>query len=85
MERIQANVSVKFSNAETAEDFFIALKPETLKSFTDRSSISMKRVNDSIEFQIDASDVTAFRATLNSYLIWLRVLSNVAPFCKTQK
>lgn len=85
MERIKASISVKFSDSKTAKDFFISLEPETLKSFSDRSRISMKQEDDSIQFQIDAKDITAFRATLNSYLIWMRVLSTITPLCETQK
>ena len=78
METINAEISVKFADSKTAEIFFNALYPETLKTFTDRSKISIRKEEDSLEFKIDAKDVTAFRATINSYLIWMRVLHSIS-------
>lgn len=78
MESITGDILVKFSDSKTAEIFFTSLQPETLKSFTDRSSISIERDDDTIRFLIDAKDVTAFRATVNSYLIWMRALFSVS-------
>ncbi|NVM55023.1 MAG: hypothetical protein HWN66_15060 [Candidatus Helarchaeota archaeon] len=78
MENIRADISVKFTDPKTAESFFVALQPETLKTFTDRSTISIKKENDIIQFNIDAKDVTAFRATVNSYLIWMRILASIS-------
>ncbi len=77
MENIKAEVSIKFSNSRTAEIFFNTLQPESLNGLTDRSSVLMEQMNDSIRFVIDAKDITAFRATLNSYLIWMRMLLSI--------
>jgi tRNA threonylcarbamoyladenosine modification (KEOPS) complex Pcc1 subunit len=78
MENIKAEISIKFENAKIAENFFISLQPESLGGLSDRSNVFMEQVNDSIRFLIDAKDVTAFRATLNSYLVWMRVLLSIA-------
>ncbi len=78
MEVIKADISVKFEDSKTAEVFFNALYPETLKTFTNRSSISMQQEENRIQFTIHAKDVTAFRATINSYLIWMRVLQSIS-------
>lgn len=77
METIKAEISIKFDNSTIAENFFISLQPESLSGLSDRSTISMEQINDSIRFLIDAKDITAFRATLNSYLVWLRVLLSI--------
>ena len=77
METIKAEISVKFNSSQIAENFFISLQPESLSGLSDRSNISMERETDSIRFRIDAKDITAFRATLNSYLIWMRVLLSI--------
>jgi len=77
METIKAEISVKFDNSQIAENFFISLQPESLSGLSDRSNISMEQETDSIRFRIDAKDITAFRATLNSYLIWMRVLLSI--------
>jgi tRNA threonylcarbamoyladenosine modification (KEOPS) complex Pcc1 subunit len=77
MQNIKAEVSFKFDNSRTAEIFFKSLQPESLNGLTDRSSILMERMNDAIRFVIEAKDITAFSATLNSYLIWMRMLLSI--------
>ena len=47
METINAEISVKFADSKTAEIFFNALYPETLKTFTDRSKISIRQEDNS--------------------------------------
>jgi tRNA threonylcarbamoyladenosine modification (KEOPS) complex Pcc1 subunit len=78
MQNIKAEVAIKFDDSRTAEIFFHALQPESLNDLTDRSSVLMEQVNDSIRFVIAAKDITAFRATLNSYLIWMRMLLSIS-------
>jgi len=78
METIKAEISIKFDDSELAEKFFISLQPESLSGPSDRSSVLLKQQNDSIRLLIDAKDITAFRATLNSYLVWMRVLLSIA-------
>lgn len=77
MQSIKAEVSFRFDNSREAEIFFNSLQPESLNGLTDRSSILMERMNDAIRFVIEAKDITAFRATLNSYLIWMRMLLSI--------
>ncbi|MFX1296185.1 MAG: KEOPS complex subunit Pcc1 [Promethearchaeota archaeon] len=82
MENMKADISIKFIDSKTAENFFVSLQPETLNALTDRSSVSIKRENDIIHLYINAKDITAFRATLNSYLIWTRVLFSISSLFK---
>ncbi len=74
VESINATIAIKFSDSDTAETFFAALEPETLNTLTDRSSISIKKEKDTIQLEVNAKDIIAFRSTLNSYLIWMKVL-----------
>jgi tRNA threonylcarbamoyladenosine modification (KEOPS) complex Pcc1 subunit len=84
MEDIKAQITVKFATSKNAKSVFVSLQPETLTGFTDRSKVMMKQIEDSIEFNIDAKDITAFRATVNSYLIWMRALLSISSLCITQ-
>ena len=78
METIKADISIKFTDSKTAENFMVSLQPETINALTDRSNISIEKENEIIHLYIDAKDITAFRATLNSYLVWTRVLFSIA-------
>lgn len=77
MQNIKAEVAIKFDNSSTAEIVLHSLQPESSNGLTDRSSVLMEQINDSIRFVIAAKDITAFRATLNSYLIWMRMLLSI--------
>ena len=79
MKKIRAQISIEFGNTEEAECIFNALQPETLSKFSDRSSALLQKNGQSLQLKIDASDITAFRATINSYLIWLRALRSISP------
>ena len=85
MEYIRADITIKCASSQTAENFFNALQPETKTGLTDRSSISRERDNDTLKFVINAKDITAFRATLNSYLIWTRVLTELSSFVEGER
>ena len=85
MEHIRADITIKCESSQTAENFFNSLQPETKTGLTDRSTISMERDNDTLKFVIDAKDITAFRATLNSYLIWTRVLTELSSFVESER
>ncbi|MHA1130234.1 MAG: KEOPS complex subunit Pcc1 [Candidatus Helarchaeota archaeon] len=74
MENIRADITINCNNEIIAKNFFDSLYPETKAGLTDRSAISITRKNTILKFFITAKDITAFRATLNSYLIWTRTL-----------
>ncbi|MHA1264213.1 MAG: KEOPS complex subunit Pcc1 [Candidatus Helarchaeota archaeon] len=79
MEDIKAQISINFSTLKIIEHIFNALQPETRTKFSDRSTIQISKAHNSIQLNIEAKDITAFRATINSYLIWLRTLLSVSP------
>ncbi len=83
MKKIKATISFAFTDSKTAEEFLISLQPETLKTPTDRSNVSIMQEKNIIQLKINANDVTAFRATLNSYLIWIRVLNSLSTLVNT--
>ncbi len=85
MEQIRANITIKCASSQIAEHFFNSLQPETKTGLTDRSTISMEREHDTLKFVIHAKDITAFRATLNSYLIWTRVLTELSSFVEGER
>jgi tRNA threonylcarbamoyladenosine modification (KEOPS) complex Pcc1 subunit len=85
MEQIRADITIKCASSQIAENFFKSLQPETKTGLTDRSTISMERDDDTLKFVINAKDITAFRATLNSYLIWTRVLTELSGFLEGER
>lgn len=53
-----------------------ALRPETERPSSDRSSVSIDARGEHLSLHIKASDVSALRAALNSYLHWVDAALN---------
>ncbi len=60
-----------------------ALGPETDSQSNERSSVELHPTIDGVRISVEASDTTALRAALNSYLHWvegiLRMFQNLEP------
>jgi len=72
-----ATVRLKFLEKERLSAIFDALKPETRASTMKRSKVSLNVKGDTLELVFEASDTSALRAALNSYLHWIRLTKDV--------
>jgi tRNA threonylcarbamoyladenosine modification (KEOPS) complex Pcc1 subunit len=70
---ISAEIRVRNVNGQLLHE---ALAPELKNEFA-RSDINVSRIEDGILLGFTAKDVTALRATLNSYLRWLTVITEI--------
>jgi tRNA threonylcarbamoyladenosine modification (KEOPS) complex Pcc1 subunit len=75
-ENINAKISINFS-PKISEVIFEALKPELDSNLTDRSTVSLIKTSKGISIILTASDITALRAALNSYLRWIKGILNM--------
>jgi len=57
---------------EVVESILDALSPEVESPSSERSSTDVRRGVDGIAISIEASDTTAMRAAVNSYLRWVQ-------------
>ena len=57
---------------EVVEAVFDALRPEAESPSSERSSTDIRRLVDGIALSTEASDTTAMRAAVNSYLRWVQ-------------
>jgi tRNA threonylcarbamoyladenosine modification (KEOPS) complex Pcc1 subunit len=67
----KASVRLRFQSKEQLESVFKALKPETHASLTKRSKVKMTRRGDDLNLTFEATDTSALRAAINSYLHWI--------------
>jgi tRNA threonylcarbamoyladenosine modification (KEOPS) complex Pcc1 subunit len=74
--RVEANVKIKLSE-ETVKIVIESLIPETLTPSSDRSSIELNILNDGLMMFFSASDTSALRAAMNSYLRWVQGIINM--------
>ncbi|RLI06558.1 hypothetical protein DRO22_00590 [Candidatus Bathyarchaeota archaeon] len=75
--RCSALVKLKLPSAKDAQVFWEALKPETKSPATPRSRVRIERKGSLLIFHFEATDTTALRASLNSYLSWMHLLKSL--------
>jgi len=66
--KAQAIIRLNFSSEKQLKVVLEALKPETRSPPTRRSKVQMKREGNSLTLSFKASDTSALRAAINSYL-----------------
>ena len=66
--KAQAVIRLNFSSEKQFKAVLEALRPETKTSVTSRSEVQMKADDQSLVLEFRATDTSALRAALNSYL-----------------
>ncbi|TXT53955.1 MAG: hypothetical protein BAJATHORv1_100040 [Candidatus Thorarchaeota archaeon] len=66
----QANLELDFENSTTAQLVLEALLPESDSIPSDRAIATLSAKGSILSIDITASDLTALRASMNSYLAW---------------
>jgi len=69
-----AVVHLKFSSEKQVQVLLKALLPETRKTVTSRSKVSVEGEGRKLVVRVEAEDVSALRAALNSYLRWVALV-----------
>lgn len=74
-EKIGFRVEVDFPNPLDAEAAYLALKPEV--GVSRRFKALIHREGNRIILEVDAEDLSALRAALNSYLRWVAMIEKL--------
>jgi tRNA threonylcarbamoyladenosine modification (KEOPS) complex Pcc1 subunit len=64
-------IEIPLKSEETAEIILAALKPETRSSPSERATTHVSVKGRVLIIEIDAGDITALRAAMNSYIAWV--------------
>ena len=83
--KAKATVRLRFKSKEQLESIFKALEPETRTALTSRSKVQMTREGNCLKLTFTASDTSALRAAMNSYLRWTLLTREVLETLKTEK
>lgn len=75
--KAQAVIRVNFSSEKPLNVVLGALKPETETSSTSRSKVDMKTEGQTLILDFRATDTSALRAAMNSYLRLIGVAMNI--------
>ena len=75
--KAQAVIRLNFSSEKQLNVVLGALKPETETSSTSRSKVDMKTEGQTLILDFTATDTSALRAAMNSYLRLIGVAMNI--------
>jgi tRNA threonylcarbamoyladenosine modification (KEOPS) complex Pcc1 subunit len=75
--KAQAIIRLNFSSEKQLKAVLEALRPETETSVTSRSKVDMKTEGQGLVLEFRATDTSALRAALNSYLRLIGVAMNL--------
>jgi tRNA threonylcarbamoyladenosine modification (KEOPS) complex Pcc1 subunit len=74
---INSEITINFPDENVAQIYFNSLIPEQSNISHHRSQIKLFLEKNSLKISISATDITAFRATVNSYINWIRIINGM--------
>lgn len=69
--RGKSKIEIPLDSKKTAELLLAALSPETQSGPSDRATTSVSIRDSILVIEVEANDITALRAAMNSYLAWV--------------
>ncbi len=85
IKKAYAVLHLTFSSEREADIICKSISPETKVTIRYRSRVKIARYGKRISLIFESRDTTALRASINSYLSWLRLLKSVYNFLESQK
>jgi len=77
LEGIEIEIEIEFENQDEAEVVLEAIKPEIDGSPSDRTSVNINIHKSRLKMIINADDAASFRASMNSYLRWIKLSKEI--------
>ena len=78
MEQIVSYASIQLSVPEGLSELIQeSLSPEVEQSISERSNVVITRKNGDLAIIIEALDIVALRAAINSYLRWIKTILDI--------
>jgi tRNA threonylcarbamoyladenosine modification (KEOPS) complex Pcc1 subunit len=75
--KIKSTLEIHFKDSELCNISYNSFLPEFNIQKSKRSTISLQKEEKSLVFQIESSDITAFRASINEIISFGRTLDGV--------
>jgi len=73
--RACATVRLRFQSERHLSIVLSALKPETESQLTSRARVQLESEGNSLRMKFEASDTSALRAAVNSFLHWIALVN----------
>lgn len=77
LDGVETELEIEFFSPEEADIVLRSIKPEINGSPSDRTSVCVEIYESTLKIVIDAKDTASFRASLNSYLRWIKLSNEV--------
>jgi KEOPS complex subunit Pcc1 len=74
---VESELEIEFENPNEVDIILGSIKPEINGSPSDRTSVNITAYNSTLRVHIKAEDNASFRASLNSYLRWIKLSSEI--------
>jgi len=75
--KAEAVIQLRFSSKKQLKVVLEALKPETKTPATSRSRVQVNGEGNNLTLSFEATDTSALRAAINSYLHWIHLTKTV--------
>jgi len=75
--KIEANLSIAYDDQDLLNVIYNAMRPEVEDSSKEKSKIYLNKINNKINLIINADKASAFRASVNSYLRWIKLIKQI--------
>ncbi len=79
---INSTIELKFDNSHTRDISYNSFLPELNQTRSKRSQMKMEKVNNSILFSIESTDITAFRASVSDIISFGKIIENTLKLCE---
>ena len=79
---VESELEIEFENPNEVDIILGSIKPEINGSPSDRTSVTITTDGNNLLINIEAEDNASFRASLNSYLRWIKLSSDILDLKK---
>jgi len=79
---IKSTIELIFNDSQIRDFSYNSFLPEFSKLKMKRSMMTIEKKNYSLIFQIESSDITAFRASINDIISLGKIIENTLELCE---
>ena len=80
IDSIISTISFDTKNSDLTTIYYNTLELETRNAASDRVIVDLKKERNEIKLKFTAKDFVALRAAMNSYLKWLKIITEIVNF-----
>jgi tRNA threonylcarbamoyladenosine modification (KEOPS) complex Pcc1 subunit len=85
---VNADIQFKFDTNEALDIFFTSFTPEMASIPSKRTKFSLKKIQEPkpmAEFHIECDDLTAFRATINHFILFASLIEKTIKLIEKER